>query len=1156
MSSATIAPAARMSRPDEAATQKVISMRNNIDANPNTTKNKAIRSNRGNVNSNSNTMGGEPHYFVNHDLNVEKSIVNELLLVCGVIGSTVDPNTQQMIPVEDCLNWLQDLQRALRRDDDAHRPISLLLGKWKVLQQKLLPLVLSCRYDTPLVMTIVKILVILTKPLSENAKKAGRLVIDTKKTPENVIRSQIKLRDNAIAQADLLKDYKRLFVHHPSHRRGKTTSSSLTNGSNTSRTSNVNTDDADDKGLLSIFVSLLVEPLSRTGSARTDHDHLTIELILHLFRNLLSAGDPLLKGTNALDKTYMSAVLHQELICLFDREMVLDIMLVIGQEMESRENKQYNLLIMEILHHMLKSQDPTLVARSVQAKPHEVTKKSTTESNRTSRTRINSSQQINKSNHLGMNSLRTQLQKERHKLHVANTSRHSYFGGTLVIPKSGGNQRVLSAAVTQGMASTPSLRGAIYLTPTTSRHLVAKRKSKKHQIFVGAGRTLATHTRPGAANASATHNAGPASQQAQRVIHSFCQKVMSQCYGPIMKSLKKEFQRDSNRLEHEDKVIFFRIIWFFCQWARVTVSDGGSTALGDESSQTAIGHLVFTMDFFTFNLVLAATDYYFEHKKYVYLAQTVALYTEMMNLLYTMYTSVDDTEKIMAMGLIDRLFYQTESMDRLPKLISRWTPGTYTREYICDLVELSYTTLKLLEANEKACVRLDGIHSKKGSRKKKNNEPLDAVAKMRDMAATFDVTSYFGRKIVSNQVALMFTQLLSLYDINAKHINDHIVSFFVRICKFVVVDEREDAEYFATSFGKSKPGATKVTLEPMLYNIPFLTVLNTVLNDVSLREEPDFYSVLSFATTIVKHYAKACSVNPMLHVETLFRHSLPHRFCTMSANLYVSEELQMITERDILLEQQDQVESGDEERDIHPEQQAQVESGKEDDAKSTTDVQSADEIGDIDHNEGAVRKTKKRKYREQELQMLSEKNNPDVNIERPKYPMSKRSKASDVILTHRSNILTTTQTDTNPMREGDDMTHHSEPSLTDMNSVKEIENGSNLIETASVKSTTSSVGGVRSVIVTDKNRDDERWNDRRKFVRKRKSMPQVIDNTRVKDVFDEQKVEPTNELKRIRRAVLDDSDEDEDFGISGISSGHLEGTNSSRLVLDEDEDNE
>ena len=109
---------------------------------------------------------------------VDKKVVDELLLVCGVIGSTVDPTSNKIVPVTDCLNWLQDLQRALRRDDDAKRSISLLLGKWKIVQQKLLPLVLSCQYDTDLVITIVKILVILTKPLSESAIKAGKMIIN------------------------------------------------------------------------------------------------------------------------------------------------------------------------------------------------------------------------------------------------------------------------------------------------------------------------------------------------------------------------------------------------------------------------------------------------------------------------------------------------------------------------------------------------------------------------------------------------------------------------------------------------------------------------------------------------------------------------------------------------------------------------------------------------------------------------------------------------------------------------------------------------------------------------------------------------------------------------------------------------------------------
>jgi timeless len=111
-------------------------------------------------------------------MHVDKNVVDELLLVCGVIGTA---EGDDFVPVTDCLNWLQDLQRALRRDEDLYRPISLLLGQWKVVQQKLLPLVLTCRYDTPMVLTVCKILVILTKPLADNTVRAAQMVIDTKK---------------------------------------------------------------------------------------------------------------------------------------------------------------------------------------------------------------------------------------------------------------------------------------------------------------------------------------------------------------------------------------------------------------------------------------------------------------------------------------------------------------------------------------------------------------------------------------------------------------------------------------------------------------------------------------------------------------------------------------------------------------------------------------------------------------------------------------------------------------------------------------------------------------------------------------------------------------------------------------------------------------
>lgn len=115
---------------------------------------------------------------------VDKEVVDELLLVCSVIGSH-DNETGKFVPVTDCLEWLQDLQRALRRDEDITRAISLLVGNWKVVEQKLLPLCAACRYDTQLLLTVCKILVLLTKPLSVATQRAAVMPIATKSSKAN-----------------------------------------------------------------------------------------------------------------------------------------------------------------------------------------------------------------------------------------------------------------------------------------------------------------------------------------------------------------------------------------------------------------------------------------------------------------------------------------------------------------------------------------------------------------------------------------------------------------------------------------------------------------------------------------------------------------------------------------------------------------------------------------------------------------------------------------------------------------------------------------------------------------------------------------------------------------------------------------------------------
>jgi timeless len=148
---------------------------------------------------------------------------------------------------------------------------------------------------------------------------------------------------------------------------------------------------------------------------------------------------------------------------------------------------------------------------------------------------------------------------------------------------------------------------------------------------------------------------------------------------------------------------------------------------------------------------------------------------------------------------------------------------------------------------------------------------------------------------------------------------------------------------FDDALGKNELAAKTSTMEPMLYNIGMLTVLDTILNDKAIRDKDDFEALLAFGASFMKRFARASDENPMLFVEALFKHPIPHRFCELSTNMYVNEELRMIAVRDLLLEDQQRFEK--EEEDIDDE--------KHDEEKNVT-AYDDEEDDEIEFNDDAM----------------------------------------------------------------------------------------------------------------------------------------------------------------------------------------------------------
>ena len=92
------------------------------------------------------------------EIEMEKGMLDELLLISENIGvreaesaSADDAARAAFVRGEDALQWAQDLQRALRRDDPDTRAVRRQFGRLRVFEQKLLPLFISSRDDVPLV---------------------------------------------------------------------------------------------------------------------------------------------------------------------------------------------------------------------------------------------------------------------------------------------------------------------------------------------------------------------------------------------------------------------------------------------------------------------------------------------------------------------------------------------------------------------------------------------------------------------------------------------------------------------------------------------------------------------------------------------------------------------------------------------------------------------------------------------------------------------------------------------------------------------------------------------------------------------------------------------------------------------------------------------
>ena len=596
---------------------------------------------------------------------------------------------------------------------------------------------------------------------------------------------------------------------------------------------------------------------------------------------------------------------HEELICVLQDELMLEVIMLLAQDIEARENKSLNLVIMEILFHLTERQDPRKVAKYMNNAAVDKTDQKSMDI--TAPTASNSKlhkqeKMVPRGSSIGLKQ-QLLIEKAQRNKALQSRSRHSHFGGVLLLDsvamgktKDGSGQRsVTTLYQNDPMAAMkkPSMRRDRKRLPFNARNNGNVKQKKFSQI----------------------------GQRAEMALGKFCDGFFSEAYQLFMNNIKGEFRRESSRLSpDEDRVVFFRLTRFFLMTRRysransyssIAVKQVPSTQTNDNSDNNGLdagssasssssqsmkpsvdtGIVDSSMDLFSFNLVFTAVDEMVAEKKYAGLEYACELLLEMTHMLWHMRsnsTELGGGLRRIALGLMTQIFFGADPKDKLHFLFRSWQPATFTKQFLANLIELGYMTFKVLELRSRSDDLIIDKH-------------IEAELKV---ASIFDMYSYV-KKIATADVIETHRILLECFATNEPRQNHFCVSFFRRLCTTQLREhdenDSENAEFRPNGASKSVDSNKKVrgdfmaTFEPLLYNIPILSLCEKVLNSpcvMGIETRVVFAELRMFCETVVRHFAKLAKSNPVLFVDALFTQPALQRikFCESAHLHYVDAE--------------------------------------------------------------------------------------------------------------------------------------------------------------------------------------------------------------------------------------------------------------------------
>eukprot|EP00741_Cyanophora_paradoxa_P007555 tig00001154_g7307.t1 len=522
------------------------------------------------------------------------------------IGTGVDTEQgRQYRKGEHCVACLQDLMHFIRRDNPMTNETKKLLGRWKILQNDLIPLIANYHDDDKIVYNACKLVTFLTMPA--------------------------EVTDD-LEFAEILREHRRAFVK----------------------------DDA-----LGMFAELLAVPFAKDENERTEEDFNFVELLLVLFRNVLSPARD----------NQPEPELHNQIVQVMHRTQVLEALLVLAQNTESESYRAWGFLLLEIFDLLYKYCTPEMLVEAraklaaaappAPARPGEqppAPRGLAPCAPHPGRPAAGSSGA--QPGAPSGKDLALMLEIEEARARASKTSasaRHSRFGGTIAIQHWDGSRHVLGRTALSGPEKT----------------LPARRRAARRPRAKGRAADVV----------SLAAQAVVSDVQATGALAAFAASFLaSGAFNVLQGGLKEDLERESATLTDGDKIRYFTLLATFV----------GFHARSSPPSKMTAGPVATALDYPSVQLVMKWVRAYNDEKKWVALGAAVGALKELVHALDALWRSGVREQQRHAQAIISNLFYEAEQFDLIASLPKLFDPSKQTRRYLADLVETVHVAIRCI----------------------------------------------------------------------------------------------------------------------------------------------------------------------------------------------------------------------------------------------------------------------------------------------------------------------------------------------------------------------------------------------------------------------------------------------------------------------------